>query len=117
MFPAPRGGLIDAHNRARVVKPTAVAIGHVVTRKFLPVARIFMAWDLRRASGLVPLYEVVLLRPHGRRDVRVSDTPLPVHDPFELDHATWKVVRVDYPVNDLLIERRYVCERVPAPPT
>jgi hypothetical protein len=61
----------------------------------------------------VALYELVLLRPHGRRDVRVSQTPPPVDGCFELDHVTWQVVRVDYPLH-VLIERRFICQRVSA---
>jgi hypothetical protein len=58
----------------------------------------------------VALYEVVLRRPSGRADVRVCEKPLPVDACFELDHITWRVVSVDYPV-DSGVERRYICER------
>jgi hypothetical protein len=57
------------------------------------------------------MYEIVLVQPSGRTDVRVSDEPPPLEHWFEIDRVRWKVVRVEQPVQ-APARPRYVCERV-----
>jgi hypothetical protein len=57
------------------------------------------------------MYEIVLVQPSGRTDVRVSEEPPPLEHWFEIDRVRWKVVRVEQPAQ-APAGPRYVCERV-----
>jgi hypothetical protein len=60
----------------------------------------------------VAIYEVLLERPSGRYDRRFTDQPLPLDEPFELEHGRWRVERMEPPEGSY--DGRYVCKREPA---